>query len=369
MSVELTRNNQSSCDPATCCAKVTEPVSTGFEPGAWNSIDRPSGSPSGSSAEDVAPSPLSRLTTSLDSGARIFLGVARLLAPPKSWCGTDDEGRNSMSSLSYKEKRVLEHVLGMDTGYVRGLMFSDRTFGNFLFELTEINIHDPKYQASGTSKANKFREFWKQEDDLAVAKVLDALLEPMTAASLDLEESAANALLSDARAIVRRLGGAASSTVPLKTVADKFDLKHLRGQIDRMEAAVEKGDTDLAIGTAKEVIETTCKTLLAEHEITFGSTDDIPTLTKRTLKVLALVPEDVPEAARGADVIRRLLNNLGSLGNSLAELRGLYGTGHGKHGKARGLDRRHARLAIGVAAAFCLFVWETNESRRLDSGR
>lgn len=274
-----------------------------------------------------------------------------------------------MSSLSHKEKRVLEQVLGMGSGYVRGAMFSDRTFGDFIFDLTEIDIHDPKYQASGTSKANKLREFWRQEDDTTVAKVLDALLETMSAASIDLEGSIATPLLAEARRIAGRLGGVAPCTVSLKTVAERFDLKHLRVQIDRMDAAVEKGDTDLAIGTAKEIIETTCKTVLAEHNVPVGSTDDIPALTKRTLKILALVPEDVPEATRGATVIRRLLNNLGSLGNSLAELRGLYGTGHGKHGKARGLERRHARLAIGVAAAFCVFVLETNESRRTDPDR
>ncbi len=64
-------------------------------------------------------------------------------------------------------------------------------------------------------------------------------------------------------------------------------------------------------------------------------TPDVSTLTKETLKELKLVPEGIPDAARGADGIKRLLSNLGTIGNGLAELRGLYGTGHGKHGSEK----------------------------------
>lgn len=46
-----------------------------------------------------------------------------------------------------------------------------------------------------------------------------------------------------------------------------------------------------------------------------------------------------------------------------AELRGLYGTGHGRDGKYRGLEPRHARLVVGAAVAFIDFVTETFEKR------
>ena len=67
-----------------------------------------------------------------------------------------------------------------------------------------------------------------------------------------------------------------------------------------------------------------------------AGTPDIPALTKETLKELKLVPEGIPDSARGSDITKRLLQNLGTIGNNLAELRGLYGTGHGKHGKTEG---------------------------------
>ena len=88
----------------------------------------------------------------------------------------------------------------------------------------------------------------------------------------------------------------------------------------------------------------------------------MPTLTKATLRELKLVPEGVPEAARGADTIRRLLSNLGTIGHTLAELRGLYGTGHGKHGKASGLETRHAKLAVGACSTLATFLFETHKA-------
>ncbi len=51
----------------------------------------------------------------------------------------------------------------------------------------------------------------------------------------------------------------------------------------------------------------------------------------------------------------------GTIGNNLAELRELYGTGHGKHGSSTGLKTRHAKLAIGAAATFAVFLFETHK--------
>jgi hypothetical protein len=126
-----------------------------------------------------------------------------------------------------------------------------------------------------------------------------------------------------------------------------------------MESSVD-ADPGLAIGTAKELIETVCKTILTERGKTISGTPDIPTLTKETFKALKLVPDDVPDAAKGSEVIKRLLSNLGTVGNGLAELRGLYGSGHGKHAQASGLKPRHAKLAVGAASSLATFLFETH---------
>lgn len=50
----------------------------------------------------------------------------------------------------------------------------------------------------------------------------------------------------------------------LTVTASNFDGKVLRRQIERIRSAIED-DPDLAIGTAKELVETTCKTILADY--------------------------------------------------------------------------------------------------------
>ncbi len=262
-----------------------------------------------------------------------------------------------MSTFSMTERHNLEKFLGMSGGYV--LNFSDRTFGEFVFETVGIDIHDEKFATEGTSKAKKLRTFWRLEPDYTVGKLLLALID--YDASLNPEQTAeAKALADKCRQIATRLHAGGPSLNPLKEHAKVLNANHLAEQIRRLEASV-KTDPSLAIGTAKELIETCCKTILAERGKPVSGMPDVSTLTKETLKELKLVPEGVSEAARGADVIKRLLSNLGTIGNGLAELRGLYGTGHGKHGSASGLGVRHAKLAVGVAATLTVFLFETHK--------
>lgn len=259
-----------------------------------------------------------------------------------------------------RDKRLLEKFLGMGSGYV--LDFSDRTFGEFCHETLDVDIHSDKYLTHGTSKANKLRAFWEIESDYLVGRLLNALI--------DYAEEAAREFTEDdrkraerCRGIATRLLAGGPSLADLKQQARVLDANHLAEQIRRLEDSVEK-DPSLAIGTAKELIETCCKTILAARGKELPGTPDIPTLTKATCKELNLVPEGVPSAARGADVIKRLLSNLSTVGRGLAELRGLYGTGHGQHGSATGLTARHARLAVGAASTLATFLFETHEATK-----
>ena len=148
----------------------------------------------------------------------------------------------------------------------------------------------------------------------------------------------------------------------IQGVAAGMDAPELHKQIERIRTSVDD-DPRLAIGTAKELVETTCKTILMERGIASDSSWDIARLVKETRAALVLLPGDVPEAAKGAETIRRILSNLGTIAQGLGELRNLYGTGHGPAGKARGLSSRHARPAAGAAATLASFLLETHEER------
>lgn len=140
------------------------------------------------------------------------------------------------------------------------------------------------------------------------------------------------------------------------------DPGYVSRQITRMEAAVAD-DPGLAIGTAKELVESCCKTILDARGVAYPRAADIPELVKLTAKELDLTPADIPERAKAGDTIKRLLSNLASITHGVAELRNHYGTGHGKAAGARGLQSRHARLAVGAASTLAVFLAETHGER------
>ncbi len=141
-----------------------------------------------------------------------------------------------MSSLTITEKRRLEALFGMSTGYV--LDFSNPRFEEFVLESTGHNIYDERYSTGGTSKANRLRTFWRLEPDALVGKLLHDLIDY----SEDRSEQAELCKL-----IVRRLVGqkqqhaqpspspSASTSNPAQTsVAPVFDALHH----DRLSAAL-----------------------------------------------------------------------------------------------------------------------------------
>lgn len=158
---------------------------------------------------------------------------------------------------------------------------------------------------------------------------------------------------------------AAARLADTKAIADTFDAAHIHEQIQRIEASIDT-DPALAIGTAKELVESCFKTILTDRNIAYGSGDDVLDLGKKVFKALKLVRDDVPQATKGAEVIKRVLSNLSTIVQGIAELRGLYGTGHGKEGKTRGLQPRHARLAVGAASSLVTFVFQTHLETKAD---
>jgi len=157
------------------------------------------------------------------------------------------------------------------------------------------------------------------------------------------------------------------STPNIATARDSLigaDAGYVAQQITRMEVAVQD-DPGLAIGTAKELIETCCRTILTERGVEIPRNPDLTQLVKLTSNELALTPEDIPEQAKASRTIKRLLSNLATISQGIAELRNKYGTGHGKEANSRGLSPRHAKLAVGAASTLAVFLTETHRARPL----
>ena len=120
----------------------------------------------------------------------------------------------------------------------------------------------------------------------------------------------------------------------------------------------------MAVGTAKEMVETICKTILEDRGVP-SQGEDLPQLVRAVAKELALLPDNIPDHAKGSKVIRRMLSSLNQVSQGIAELRNLYGTGHGRDGRFIGLKPRHAKLAVGAAATLGTFLLETHLERNL----
>lgn len=151
-----------------------------------------------------------------------------------------------------------------------------------------------------------------------------------------------------------------TSLKSLKENIPEGGFTYIARQITRMETSIE-GDPDLAIGTAKELVETVCYTILAELHIPAPTKLDLAQLVKLTAKELKLVPTDIPDRDVAADSMRRLLGSLGTITQSLAEIRNKFGTGHGKTADSKGLGSVHAKLAVGAASTLSLFLQEIHQ--------
>lgn len=125
-----------------------------------------------------------------------------------------------MSSLIDVDKRYLENLLGMSSGYV--LDYNDQTFAEF-FKRHRVAIHDAKYQTYGSSKAKKLRSFWEQEPDALVGKVLSELLDACEAiGALNSQRSEATVLAKARDIAARLLGQKPPSAKPITQTVDDF---------------------------------------------------------------------------------------------------------------------------------------------------
>jgi len=171
-------------------------------------------------------------------------------------------------------------------------------------------------------------------------------------------------LYQKCKEVIDRLEG---STVVIAQTAEelktKFSSEYLSRQIDLM-VQMQVSDPTNAIGMAKELIESCCKTILDEKGITYTKNDDVPQLADKTMDALNLLPANVQPTDRGADAIKAVLGSLRAIPSKLAEIRNPFGSGHGKSASFKGLEVRHAKLAVGSSITFVDFVWNTYEASK-----
>ena len=245
-------------------------------------------------------------------------------------------------------------VLLNEGGYI--LDFTNQQFSEFTKEITGIDL----LEEYGLSKGKSLEEYLKQAARSSSLLLLRALMNEWEAAR---RKDADEKTLDLAAACDQQLhelemsltdGGAGER---LKSAG--FTSKYLDEQRKLLWEKVSSHPT-AAIGTAKDLVESCCKTILEEHNKALSKTDDLPKLVDKTQSVLAINPREVDESLPDAKAIKALLGSFASVARQLSELRNSYGTGHGKSASYKGLSERHARLAAGAALTLVEYLWDTH---------
>ena len=138
-----------------------------------------------------------------------------------------------------------------------------------------------------------------------------------------------------------------------------LNTSYVNSKITTMNDAVYK-DTDIAIGTAKELLETTCKSILKQRGQTINSDWTLPQLLKETTSILDFKPKEADDPEKAEKSIRQMLGGITSIVHGAAELRNGYGTGHGKDANFKGLETKYAKLFVGVISEIAILYLVTN---------
>lgn len=134
---------------------------------------------------------------------------------------------------------------------------------------------------------------------------------------------------------------------------------YINKKVEQMNKAVET-DTEVAIGTGKELLETTCKAILRQKAIAIDKDWTLPQLLKNTTNALDFKPKNADDPQRAEKSILQVLGGITTIVQGVTELRNAYGTGHGKDATFKGLEKKYAQLFVGVVSEIAIIYLQTN---------
>ncbi|MCL1943183.1 MAG: abortive infection family protein [Candidatus Azobacteroides sp.] len=144
-----------------------------------------------------------------------------------------------------------------------------------------------------------------------------------------------------------------------KEIKKYLDTEYVNNKIKIMTESVYE-NTELAIGTAKELLETTCKSILKYKNVAIDTNWNLAQIIKKTSENLDFLPNGVDEAVKVGKSIKQILQGLSSVVHGVTELRNSYGTGHGKDADFKGLEMPYAKLLVGVVSDIVVFYLTIN---------
>ncbi|WP_204204697.1 abortive infection family protein [Olsenella sp. An293] len=139
---------------------------------------------------------------------------------------------------------------------------------------------------------------------------------------------------------------------------EQFSSEYMTAQINSLMELRTTNPTD-AIGKAKELVESCCRTILKETGVKVPSSWGMNELIKETKRRLDIDTESVSSDLPEAQTVKKILGSLTGLVGGIAEYRNSWGSGHGKAADFEPLFVRHAKLAVGSSVTLVEYLWDT----------
>ena len=137
--------------------------------------------------------------------------------------------------------------------------------------------------------------------------------------------------------------------------------------IDAIENAMESVP-DFAFDLSKTLVESVCKTVLADIGQPANPRWDGPKLLRETTNHLSLLPRNHSNPAKTRDSVNKTIHGMLQTIQGLCELRNNFGmASHGRDVFAARLDLRQAMLAAQAADTIVAFLYRTHREARSHS--
>jgi hypothetical protein len=148
----------------------------------------------------------------------------------------------------------------------------------------------------------------------------------------------------------------------LGKAASSFDFDTVQLDLERaLRSAAD--DPEIAVTAACSLVESVCRSILAELEVPLPTNQDISGLYRAVREPLGLSPTKEVLSKDIVNDVKSALSGLITTIQSIGALRTHAGSAHGKERGFRRIDPRIAKLAVHAASAVALFLIETWQLR------
>lgn len=245
-------------------------------------------------------------------------------------------------------------------GYV--LNFSTAAFDDF----TKHTVGVALCSRYNLSKGKSLEQYTRDAEETEIIKLFSALMDYYESQPIYIDEINGNnsfsAIYKKCKSILSSFPKDLYLTNQAESLKEKFSSQYLASVIDLMYRMQKDNPTE-AIGKAKELIESCCETILEKNNIVPDNNWKLNNLVDETMKLLEITPKHIPDTTKESAAIKAILGNLKGIASNIAIIRNAYGSGHGKSSSYKGLQERHAKLAIGSSITLVVFLWDSFERK------